>query len=335
MCTLSKKKGLSIGKDGETLNKAQCLQSKIAKIARNEAVGRKLEKYYALVVFDGDDMGNWWRGGNDHLRLGVSLEEFHKVLTLCLAEFAKAVDLEYKSDDHRGWVIYAGGDDFLGFFNLHHLAKELEFLRETYRIIVSDQLSKFIVEEKELTFSTGVCIAHYKEPLSLVLAQARNLEHRAKDLDKLKKNAIGVGVIPGSGQTAAAVLPAAQFRYLTKIIEDLRCGDFSNAFVGKARTELISLADRESHNLPDDLKGVAKRLLDRAVSRACNLQRIETESDENFWIRKANRIVELQAAVNTLFEKSNDLSNFLDALDIADFIERQTYTSLKTTEPAK
>ncbi|MCW5921264.1 MAG: type III-B CRISPR-associated protein Cas10/Cmr2 [Saprospiraceae bacterium] len=320
------KQGLSAQK----LQDAKDIQKALADKAKEH--GRKLEKYYALVVFDGDHMGEWWKG--THLKHGVHLETFHKTLTGKLADFAKAVRAEYPKGDHRGWVIYAGGDDFLGFFNLHHLTGALDFLRDTYQQTVHEQLSAHIEGEHKLTFSAGVCIAHYKEPLSLVLAQAREMEKDAKNL-RDKKDAIGIGVIPGSGQTAEVVLPFEDFPNLGKVIAALQTPDFSNAFVSKARAELTAFADDDG-KLKEKLLPTAHSLLDRAVSRACNLTKNEGESDEEFQKRKKEKVEPLQTAVKNLLNAHNQkLSAFFDALDIADFIERQTHISPTKNEPAE
>lgn len=316
------KQGLPTGK---TLEDAEKIQEQFQKSASEN--GRKLEKYYALVIFDGDHMGEWWKG--EHLKEGVSLENFHADLTNQLAEFADQVREKYENS-REGWVIYAGGDDFMGFFNLHHLLNGLEFLQKTYRDTVDDKLSSQIKPGKTLTFSAGVCIAHYKEPLSLVLSETRELEKKAKNL-RDEKNAIGIGVIPGSGQIATAILPFEKFSNFSKIEEALRGGDFSNAFVSKARAELESLADRDG-KINVNLRPVAERLLDRAVSRACNPQKLEGESPEDLKKRKDKMIADLQAEIRVIFD-AEKLSNFLDALDIADFIERQTHISeLKNPE---
>ncbi len=325
------------------LDAAKEIQKALADKAK--AHGRKLEKYYALVVFDGDHMGEWWKGAR--LKPGVKLEDFHKDLTRKLAAFAQAVRAEYSKDKHRGWVIYTGGDDFLGFFNLHHLVGALDFLRDTYQKIVHEPLSDRIGEDHKLTFSAGVCIAHYKEPLSLVLAQARELEHKAKEvdekkknaignsakeLDEKKKNAIGIGVIPGSGQIAEVVLPFEDFPNLGAVIEALKTPDFSNAFVSKARAELAAFVDDDG----EINEALLPTLLDRAVSRACNLTKNEGESDEDFMKRKKEKVEPLQTAVKNLLNAPNQkLNAFFDALDIADFIERQTHISPTKNEPAE
>ena len=320
------KQGLPTGK----LDAAKEIQEALAKKAKEQ--GRKLEKYYALVVFDGDHMGEWWKGAR--LKPGEKLKDFHKELTEKLAAFAQAVRDEYSKDKHRGRVIYAGGDDFLGFFNLHHLVGALDFLRDTYQKIVHQPLSDRIEGDHKLTFSAGVCIAHYKEPLSLVLAQAREMEKDAKNLRE-KKDCIAVGVIPGSGQIAEVALPFEDFPNLAKVIAALRTPDFSNAFVSKARAELAAFVDDDG-KINQNLLSTAHSLLDRAVSRACNLTKNEGESDEAFQKRKNEKVEPLQTAVKNLLDTHDQkLNAFFDALDIADFIERQTHISPAKNEPAE
>ncbi|MCF8245168.1 MAG: type III-B CRISPR-associated protein Cas10/Cmr2 [Saprospiraceae bacterium] len=308
------------------LEEAKNIQERLKKAARDN--GRNLEKYYALVVFDGDHMGEWWKG--DRIKDSEGLEQFHIDLTNCLADFSKAVRDKYAKDDYRGWVVYAGGDDFLGFFNLHHLTDGLNFLHETYHKLVHEPLAARIKDGNVLTFSAGVCIAHYKEPLSLVLSQARDMEKAAKLLQD-KKDAIGVGTIPGSGQIAEVVLPFEEFPTLCFIISNLQSPDFSNAFVSKARAELAVFVDKDG-KLEPCLLPTAESLLDRAVSRACNLEKKEDEEDEAFKARKREKIEPLQNAVKAMLKANgHKLNAFLDALDIADFIERQTHVS--TSKP--
>ncbi len=324
------KQGLPLGKR----NKAIDIQEELAKKAREN--GRNLEKYYALVVFDGDHMGEWWKGSR--LKPDVKLEDFHNKLKEKLATFAQTVRTEYSKDGHRGWVIYAGGDDFLGFFNLHYLAESLEFLTKKYQEIVHNELESQIEGDHKLTFSAGVCIAHYKEPLSLVLAQARDMEHDAKKL-RDEKNALGIAAIPGSGQIAKVVLPFEHFTHLGQVISDLQTPDFSNAFVSKARSELAAFIEKGKdkngksfQKIADGLIETAQRLLDRAVSRACNLTK-EEGTDEEFQKQKNVKVETLQTAVKTLLEtNSQNLPAFFDALDIADFIERQTHIAKPKTQ---
>lgn len=305
------------------LEKATEIQGKLSKAAAD--AGRSLEKYYALVLFDGDYMGEWWRG--TRLKPGEQLEDFHNALTARLAQFAKSTRDEFEKDKRRGWVIYAGGDDFLGFFNLHHLTDSIKWLYNQYQQIVHEPLSHHI-EGGQFTFSAGICIAHYKEPLSLVLEQARRMEHAAKHLRE-QKNALGLSVMPGSGQTSETVIPFEVLPSFAQVIEHLQSGDFSNAFVGKARTELSALIGIGGALLPD-LTPAAHQLLDRAIARACNLTKENHETENDFGTRKANAVKSLQNAVDLLLQTTQErpIKTLLDALDIADFIERQTHISI-------
>lgn len=217
---------------------------------------------------------------------------------------------------------------------MHHLVGALDFLRDTYQKIVHQPLSDRIEGDHKLTFSAGVCIAHYKEPLSLVLAQARKMEKDAKNLRE-KKDCITVGVIPGSGQIAEVALPFEDFPNLAKVIAALRTPDFSNAFVSKARAELAAFVDDDG-KINQNLLSTAHSLLDRAVSRACNLTKNKGESDEAFQKRKNEKVEPLQTAVKNLLDTHDQkLNAFFDALDIADFIERQTHISPAKNEPAE
>lgn len=314
------KQGLKGSVDG-----AKKILEKIIEVGKQLSPARRLDKYYATLIFDGDHMGKLWSG--KYLEKSTSIEAFQIALAEKLAEFAKTVKAEFEKDKHRGWVIYAGGDDFLGFFNLHHLLESVRILREKYRLIVHEPLKRHLQPNKEFTFSAGICIAHYKEPISLVLSEARDLEHKAKHLRE-KKDAFGIGVIPGSGQTANAILPFDYLTALEKIIEGLNKGHFSNAFVDKARIELASFKNAEG-GLHEDWRDPAKRLLERALRRACNLSKTGDETEADF---HARAVQPLQNEIERLLDlDKSTLENFFDALDIADFICRQTHFPISKT----
>lgn len=307
------KQGLELSK----LSEATKIQNDLQQAASK--AGRKLDKYYGLVVFDGDNMGDWWNGS--HLKGTVNLEVFHGELTRRLAEFADTVRKEFDKDQHRGWVIYAGGDDFLGFFNLHHLMDSLIFLNDQYKKIVSDPLMEYIDSGQALTFSAGVCIAHYKEPLSLILGKAREFEHRAKGF-RDEKNAFAIGVIPGSGEIATSDLPSELLLTFGKIIEALKGGTFSSTFITKSRAELPLFVDRDK-KLSSEIKDVVLTLLDRGIERAFNSDALDGMASNKEFVS----IQEMQTMVKDLMGNCKTISGFLDALDIADFIKRQTYIS--------
>jgi len=145
-----------------------------------------LTAYYALIHFDGDNMGKWL--GGDYLAIDESLEQFQQGLSNQLVDFAKDASTQILCLP-RGITVYAGGDDFLGFISLKDLFKVMNELRARFDKI---DLHHFI--EKKPTFSAGVVIAHYKAPLGEVLNWARRMEREAKNLGD-EKNAFALASI--------------------------------------------------------------------------------------------------------------------------------------------
>ena len=113
--------------------------------------------YYAVLVFDGDSMGEWLSGAR--LKPESSLQEFQDYLSGQLGKFAKIAKGILVPP--KGKTVYAGGDDFLGFVNLRYLFPVMKELREKFDQMID--LSQF--SNQKLTFSAGVAIAHYTMPL--------------------------------------------------------------------------------------------------------------------------------------------------------------------------
>ena len=142
----------------------------------------------------------------------TQLELFHKhisSLLSCFAEKAKEFVDGTEGDKRdiakaKGRTVYAGGDDYLGFVNLHYLFDVLKTLREMFKTEVSDKLGvntegvQFKLTKDEMTFSAGITVAHYKTPLSEVLKWSRSMEKEAKDTDN--KDAFGLAVLKHSGE---------------------------------------------------------------------------------------------------------------------------------------
>lgn len=175
---------------------------------KEEAKGceQKQSKYYALLAFDGDNMGEW-------LSKAISADE-HSQFSKLLIDFAqkakKIIDAEavsffrdgkeiFISEKQRGRTVYAGGDDFLGFINLNDLFDVLADLKTLFDSEVAAHVP-ITNNGQSFSFSAGVCIAHYKEPLSLVISRAKEMEEKAKtDYQKKGKNAFGISIIKSSG----------------------------------------------------------------------------------------------------------------------------------------
>ena len=279
-------------------------------------------KYYALLKFDGDNMGKWLSG--EFLEDPDQLEEFHKEVTKKLSEFADNV--EEIITGPNGILVYAGGDDVLAFTNLTHLFEIMKELRETFPEL---EKSKFKIKNNvHSTASIGVVLAHYKTPLSQVLKWTREMEHEAKSpqenesITDDKKNACALAVLKRSGNISKTKYKweydgestIEAFQTIIKELEE----NFSSTFMKNLRIEFNRLMDTDgTYNQKEIVKTEIKRL----VKRACIITRND-ETEEAFLQRKNQKMTDLSDKVYQLYCNSHSMENFLSLLDIIDFIER-------------
>jgi CRISPR-associated protein Cmr2 len=301
----------NISKD--LLKSAKEIFPKLKKTIKNENLSYlKFTPYYAILMFDGDSMGKWLSGAN--LKPKANLLEFHKKLTWLLGDFA--ADTEKIVSDEKGKVVYAGGEDFLAFINLNHLFEVVKSLRLKFDEIVNQGISEFKLIEKNLTFSAGIIIAHYKMPLSEVLNWARKLEKIAKNIDD-DKNAFAIAVMKHSGEINQAVLKwgekkAEKLDVITQVTKDLAGDVFSKSYIDKFSTEFTGL------NLRTE---ILETELTRLLVRSSKIQKMDLESKEDFIIRKKQKIKKTVKDILTLNEKLNT-ENLFSALYISEFISR-------------
>lgn len=127
--------------------------------------------YYALLLGDGDNMGK--------VVDAQKTPDAHRVISRDLSKFAG--DARSIVGKHQGFTIYAGGDDVMAFVPLHTLLDCAEELHAAFDRAVgeykSDPNDGLVVSP---SLSVGIVIAHHLEPLSDVLALAREAEKTAK-----------------------------------------------------------------------------------------------------------------------------------------------------------
>lgn len=286
----------------------------------SKAAGYKFQKYYTILTFDGDDMGKWLSGEN--LKDQSQLRAFQRAFATCLADFAK--DVKQRLNNGSGQTVYAGGDDFLGFVNLNHLLCVLKDIRTLFHEKVDVPLQKFKKQDAgKIAFSAGVCVAHYKEPLSLVLQEAKEAQKAAKKLDK--KDAFAISVIKGSGENHITALPfgndAENVERLQTLTDALIQEDFSNNFIKTMRMEFERLPEfkQEQATFEEVFKAELKRLLQRAAAN---------ESKRNEAGAITDMLMELFGTRST--------ENFFQMLHIADFFQREMdKPKAQFVEPAK
>lgn len=302
--------------------------------------------YYALIAFDGDSMGEWLSGKklNDIMKL----EDFHRKLSSKLNEFAGSVQElfiepsgEWSLDSTRneggvesgfwGRVVYAGGEDFLGFVTLDDVLKSLDKLRIEFDEKVNQALHReaFVEENNNLSFSAGMVIAHYKTPLSEALKWVHQMETAAKEV--VGKNSLGIALLKHSGEIEKCVYKwweeseksagkTVIYDFLD-IKEAIQEGDFSGRFIKNLNAELYLLAGKKADYLEmDNAHEIIRVEIDRLLERACNLKRSEGETREN---RRKEAVGQLREVVFRLYQSSDSLENFISALNVVHFLTRE------------
>lgn len=287
----------------------------------------KLSKYYAVVVFDGDSMGEWLSGIK--IKDKHKLKDFHHALSTALGKFAKFSKncltdpmSDQKTGDFLGKAVYAGGDDFLGFVNLNHLFDVLITLRQEFDKQVSHPLAKefpFEDSDDKISFSAGVAIAHYKTPLSLVLGQARSMEKKAKEVNG--KDAVGFTLLKHSGNICETVFKWSydgemNMQLMKKLSHALKYW-ISNKFLYSLREEFLHLFDKDTGMEPDIVEAEIRRLMARLKEKS-DISKEETQS-------LAHRIAALFDHIKAItYRNDNYLENFLSFLEVCNFIARET-----------
>lgn len=132
-----------------------------------QANGKELLPYYAILVADGDRMGAFI----DSMKTPTK----HQDLSRELANFAqKAPDIICEHDGH---CVYTGGDDVLAFLPIHQAIPCAAKLADAFQSALAPLHSK---NQPFGTLSCGVAIVHYMEPLQISLQRARQAEKLAK-----------------------------------------------------------------------------------------------------------------------------------------------------------
>ncbi|MGK9475769.1 type III-B CRISPR-associated protein Cas10/Cmr2 [Melioribacter sp. OK-6-Me] len=275
--------------------------AEIKKVAAKQNL--KFTPYYSLVMFDADWMGDWISG--KFIKDNVNLIEFQKNLSEALNKFSQKSQL----DKPIGATVYAGGDDFMGFFNLNHVFKKLVELKKEFDTQINSSIESY--SEKKITFTAGILISHYKTPLNVVIEECRRLEKEAKDMFD-NKNAFAISVIKHSGEINKAFFQwfdsENQFvmNYIEQLTSLLSRNLISNSFIKNFESE-FSRINREKQLENDALYLTElKRLINKSKTGRTNKELAE----------------EVYKNVEALFMASSNVNNFISALNIADFISK-------------
>ncbi len=273
--------------------------------------GSKQKKYYATLIFDGDDMGKWLAGKalGEKQNDDAYFKKYHHCFSELLADFAESAK-KYVDNNNYGRTIYAGGDDFLAMLNLDNLFDVIINLRNKFDKEVSKELkSKYPEIEKDVNFSAGLSIAHYQHPLSDVLSTAREMEKKAKGV--VGKNALAIAVLKKSGEQQKMVIKwgdnRTNIKSIVNVINALKQKNFSPPFIENLNQVFqVLVGTDETHKLYDIFKTEAGTFIKRAKMPKVSEQKVE----------------DLKMDIEKLYDVL-DLENTLETLNIIDFIYRK------------
>jgi CRISPR-associated protein Cmr2 len=272
-----------------------------------------VSKYYAILVYDGDKMGDWLSGTN--CKDDIDLKEFHKTFTTVMGEFA-AYFKKY-IDGKKGITVYAGGDDYLGFINLSYLFEVMNTLVTEFDKQVNNnpKIRLFIKEDETITISAGVAIAHYKSPLQEVLNKARLMEKKAKDNGR---NSFAIATMKHSGELNDTHWKWGDKNNLntTKIdsfIQLINTEKVSKTFLKNISEEFrIICKDDKIDNLKM-VRTEIERLLNKSIlfkNTSCKITDSEIEKLSEMMLHLFNN-------------RSGSMNNYFSLLEIISFLSRE------------
>jgi len=251
----------------------------------------ELKSYYALLKFDGDSMGDRYK------ELSDPEEHLHLSQKICI--FAgKARKMIEKVG---GICIFAGGEDVLAALPLEEIWSMLKKLHKKFGEIVN------LENQADFTFSAGIVIPHLMEPLKNVMNQIDEAEAYAKDYKKGnpadEKNAFSVMLMKRGGeyrQIRYSFQKADQsyqsLETFKQLIIECESLEHSKSFFSNTIQLLEKLPENAEYDMIESLvKSVMKN------------QRLGDPEKLLCYIKK-------------LYDKSEDLNNFINTLDIIRFL---------------
>lgn len=280
-----------------------------------EKVGFDPRQYFAVIVLDGDGMGQTISQAKDW--------QTHTAISEKLNDYTTKVR-QIVDSDYLGKLVYAGGDDVLALVNLSDLFDILSELRGKFPNLNND-------ENQASTASAGVCIAHCKVPLGDVLARARIMEQAAKSVDG--KDALGISLLKHSGNISQTVfkwkyhrMDGDSIHMITvsqNLVKLIKSGEVSKKFMYTFRDVFTRLT-----NLTGDLElpGIVEAELERLIGRAVSEK---ARSDKGIQGRISENVKDLTAL---LAEKRMKFGDFIGFLEIVNFIARGGKTDETVSE---
>lgn len=217
-----------------------------------EEVDSRCSSYYALVAFDGDEMGKWFAKPDKYCD-GVPLEKGQRSLGEALVRFAHG--LEPLVHEAGAALVYAGGDDGFMVSPLDGVLGILEAIHERWAESVASL--RAVAADSLPTLTAHASIVHAKAPLQPALAQMRSLLGDAKKHGGRDAFSVLADVRAGSSATLVGKWGEFQkFRAAVEAASNWKRGDVrGQAIVDEALQKDFEreIEIRDRHKLPTRL----------------------------------------------------------------------------------
>lgn len=266
----------------------------------------------------------------------------HSTISTALRNYAIEFVKKIVEEEHLGKLIYAGGDDVLAFVNLKDIFDVMEKLRWAFSghikldqekiEIYTTNNNGFVLKDgvyyltigKNATCSMGVVIAHYKEPLKIVIDKVFEMNKKAKESGR---NRFAICLSKHSGEERVGVaeweieINNKGTELTTKILKDLQ--DWMNkdrnekryisdGFVQKFKMEFVKLKKTSFSEV------IINTELKRLVTRAYNGRPNEDKEEKRKFIENF-----VKSAEKLFWRISEDIDNFTNLLEIVGFMNKE------------
>lgn len=246
--------------------KLKPIKKKLEEIYDEKKYGEP-EKYYAILMMDGDNMGRTLGGdemrpvsGYLHPELRAHLPHkrhmientnrlltpaAHAAISRALMHFSveKAGEIV---NEHRGTLIYAGGDDVLALLPVDTAMSAAHELEKTFAIGWDGWK---VMPAK--TMSAGLLIVHYKHPLYDALDKTRDLERKAKQSGR---NALAMGQLKRSGTYRQVIFgwdAIERMEHILKLFRNAQQNEEQRTGAALS-TRMVYHALQQINSLPDE-----------------------------------------------------------------------------------
>jgi CRISPR-associated protein Cmr2 len=312
----------------------------------------KPSPYYAIIMLDGDQMGEWVSGAHDCLPtigemlhspadLDESLRKMRQptspslqsAISAALAGFALDVVPYVVERQGLGKLIYAGGDDVLAMLPLGGLIETAIGLEAGFKsaaLLDSEGRVNFGADAlrptgsggsihlgmgNRATASAGIVIAHHLHPLSDVLEEARDAEQAAKN--EAGRNAFCVKVLKRSGETTKAYAHWQWAPFLRGLIHLFAARDgFSSRLVRRLELEGEGLA------VHADLRDARVAIIRAALQRQQRGESLATMIREQFPDSASSGPFDFLADKLDALAHETQWHNAIALVSVAEFIAR-------------